>query len=449
MSKPRRRVDVPFVSARLPGWSGVSQNVLGSTVTGATVQPTNYPLNVCQVKEEPFVTIPPNADPMLYFNVYPVLFLMPGVTYRWPSIQLHSNTIINGQGAVVFLQGDGPLFNVAASDSAIEPVSLNIHFNNINFFGGQMFDRSEDMSINFVPHSAIWITDVWKTTISNCSFNNFKGAAVFYKENGLAPSELVGQQQHLVTGCKFTHCRIAIANSGFSEYSVASTNSFYDCHIAFHVYGGYWLRSNNLINKCGAGFFHNQNNMWYLGQGQYNVSDLGTFSNNIVHRSDTDKGNLWPSTFKLTNNSTVTLAGMYCNSSSSLPPLYLGNSHFYSSFDIINLPGHIYCVTGCKFYGTEGSTTYSYIKVPQTFTNNIYFLGCFGNGVRKVNISDTNMTPVFGRSTRMNSVRSLDSETRCNSINEICEMSDQVSEDDDDDGGCYSETELENNVICA
>lgn len=401
VSNPKR-VDVPYLTARLPSWSGARQNVEGSSMAGKPIPPSNFPM-IQSSETNDFVIIKPEDDPNQFFNVYSVLYLVPGANYKWSNISLYTPTIINGQGASVTLNGDGPIFDVAVSTEAVSPVSLYIVFNAVNFVGGKPFDRTTPMSLDVVTQSAVWITDVWKTTFLNCSFSYFKGAALFFKENNLASSSLKGSQQHLVSNCKFTYCRIGIANSGFSEYSIASTNSFYDCHIAFHVYGGYWIRSNNLINKCGSGFFHiTSSNMWYLSEGSYTPLDFGTFSNNNVHYTDTNSGNLWPLEFTLPSG-TVQLSGMYCQSGNALPPLYLGNSHLYSSFNIASLPGHIYCVTGCKFYGTESSTTYSYVKVPSAQSANIYFLGCFGNSVQKVNVTNANMLPMFGvpRNTRL------------------------------------------------
>lgn len=344
-----------------------------------------------------FPVLKPDQDPIAFFQTNNTAYLQPGATYYWKCIELSKPIHIYGQGATVQLVGPGPVF-VFNSESVI-PEDFYVVFENINFIEDEFPIRSGQLSLGLTTHSAVWFINVWKTSIVNCNFKNFRGAALWYSDNRNFWNARKWNQQHLVSNCRFNGCRIGISNTGSSEYSIASQNQFYDCQICFNVIGGNWSRNNNVIVNCRCAYLHVGDNMWYEGHSENNNPAKGTFCNNIINHAD-NGGNVWPTQFKLTDGSTIQLASFYFDDNQEIPPCYSGNFHWFGDVNIVNFSTtkiDKWCITGCNFYGnTHAANDAGQVQVAEAVKDKVFIIGCSGNNVTMKNIVEGNMTPKIG-----------------------------------------------------
>lgn len=335
------------------------------------------------------------ADPSdLFYNNFCV-YLIPGATYHWHNVKISRPITIYGRGATVKLSGSvGPIIEVTTG-LTVKPSDCPVTIYDVIFDGDVTVNRTVAMNDSFIPHSAIWFTNAWKSSIINCSFFNFNGTALWYRDDALYT---FWSQQHMVLGCKFQLCRICISNSGRSEYSLANSNSFFDCCVCFNVVGGNWRRSGNNISTCKCAYLHVEAGMWYEGSNKLNTAH-GAFTDNTLNHCD--QGSLWPAAWALADGRQITrISGMYFDSSVSCPPTFTGNTLWYSSIELrgFALIGSMqtFCFTGCTFMGNPVNTAQSRIALTSDRQNEIFFIGCTGNNIAVFNAVEANITPKFG-----------------------------------------------------
>lgn len=396
-------IHVPFVTAKQNLWAGVRSDVYGSTVEGKPVLPSNTPnpfqdppVPVTPVVDE-FVVIPPNVDPTSYFYDNRCVYLEPGGSYLWSGIKITRPLIIYGRGATIRLNGEGPILEVTTGLN-VAPSDCPFTVYDVIFHGNEDVNRNQAMSNSFVNKSAIWITNAWKSSLVNCSFLNFNGAALWYRDDALYTE---WKQQHAVLGCKFYKCRIGVANSGRSEYSIADSNCFFDCCVCFNVIGGNWRQSSNQIAASKCAYLHVESGMWYEGSNKQNPAH-GAFTGNTLNHCDS--GCLWPQAWTLADGRQIArLGGMYFDSSVSFPPTFSDNTLWYSGIELRGFSTgsqlKTYCFTGCTFMGNPNNTTQSRIAIVREGTSNnskVFFIGCTGNNIAVYNVAQANITPLFG-----------------------------------------------------
>ncbi|ARE31879.1 ORF3 [red squirrel adenovirus 1] len=256
------------------------------------------------------------------------------------------------------------------------------------------------MSANFLDKSAIWFTNAWKGSVINCSFDNFNGSALWFRDDNLYGTSN-WQQQHLITACRFRKCRIGISNSGRAEYSVATMNMFFDCHVCFNVIGGNWRRSENQMVICKCAYLHVEAGMWYEGNNKENPAHDAFTGNTLNHG---DSGCLWPAAFTLADGRQITrLAGFYFDSSLTFPPTFSNNVLWYTGIDLKGFSTgsslKTFCFTGCTFMGNAGNNTQSRLAIGrenQTNNSKVYFIGCSGNNIALYNVEASHVVPSFG-----------------------------------------------------
>ena len=341
------------------------------------------------------ILLPVDADPEDYFNKYSAIYLIPDATYVWKNVEISKHLHLYGQGATVKLHGSGPILSIQSSK--IEPETLRILISDVNFVGGEIPNRNSPMTAENIHHGAIFCHNVWKTTISNCVFENFKGAAVWYSSLQYYNYRKWGHQ-HCITGCKFDSCRIGIANTSCSEFSMANNNHFFDCQVCFNVVGGYWMRNDNLFVQCRCAYLHTKEHMWYAGDGNNFQAARGTFNNNMLNHCD--YGSLWPTEFKLENGSKIELAGFYYDDDEEQPPSFVGNMLWYGDVKILNLPitrlSH-WCINACHIYGyTSIMPNAGCVYVSPDLTDKVLIIGCSGNNVTIFNVNKEHVIPEFG-----------------------------------------------------
>ncbi|AFV70632.1 LH3 [Bovine adenovirus 6] len=341
------------------------------------------------------ILMPVDADPNVYFNKYSAVYLIPDATYVWKNVEITTHLHLYGQGATVRLHGTGPILSIQSSKT--EPEELRVLISDIHFFGGDFPDRNSPMTPEKEHHGAIFCHNVWKTTISNCIFENFNGAAILYSSLQYFRYRKWGQQ-HSVTGCKFDSCRIGIANTSCSEFSLANNNLFFDCQVCFNVVGGYWMRNDNLFVQSRCAYLHIKENMWYAGDGQNFQAARGTFNNNMLNHCD--YGSLWPTEFTLTDGSVIELAGFYFDDDEEQPPTFVGNMLWYGDVKILNLPTtrlKQWCISACHIYGvTAGMPDAGCVTVSRNLAEVVYIIGCCGNTVTIYNVNPEHVVPNVG-----------------------------------------------------
>ncbi|ASU50465.1 E1B [Odocoileus adenovirus 1] len=373
-------IDFPFVSKPLVCWSETS------TQQGFVL--SNFPV------------LSVNDDPASFFAKYDTVYLQPGATYVWKNIPVNSNLHLHGQGATVKLIGNGPILFVQPEETL--PVNeITVYIEKIHFVGDDVVFRHQPMSTADEGSGAIWFHRVLKTTVADCIFENFKGAALLYSDLAEYWRGHKWKQQHSITGCKFDRCRIGITNTGGSEFALATSNHFIDCQICLNAIGGNWMYNNNITIKCRCAYLHIKDNMWYSNYETDNADGgKGTISNNVFCYSDLES--LWPSTFKLHNGDEIALSAIYFDDDDFVPPTMLGNFHLYSSINLVNIPSdqlHKYSITGCSFYGNtsiEQDGNEGQIIVGENFKDSIFLIGCSGNDLTLRNVLEENVIPKFG-----------------------------------------------------
>nr|WRQ19842.1 MAG: IX protein [unidentified adenovirus] len=333
---------------------------------------------------------------MPYFEKYNCVYLEAGAIYDWSGIKITKMISIYGRGAIVRLSGDGPIIEVTGGLNDT-PSNIPMTIYDVNFDGNEVVDRNVQMSAAFLNRSAIWCTNAWKSSIINCTFSNFNGTAIWYRDNTLA-STVGFQQEHLLLGCKFLKCRIGVSNSGRSEYSLANSNTFYDCCVCFNVIGGNWRRTANQIKYSKCAYLHVEAGMWYEGSNKQNAAH-GSFTSNTLNHCD--DGCKWPAVFTLADGRPIgRLSGMYFDSSVSYPPTFTGNTLWYSGIELRGFRTDpnlkCYCFTGCTFMGKPTDPTSSRIAIAAAKKNLVFFIGCTGNNLNVYNGVVANMTPPFG-----------------------------------------------------
>lgn len=361
----------PFVSNPIPSWP--VQPVVTNTEDGAYIMKPGE-----------------NAHDVLSSNR--VVYLMPGETYYWKNVLITSSLILRGQGANVFLDGVGPILML---EGGSQPSDLNVTIDGVNFMGGiDVPDRGEPMSALFLDQGAIWAHNAFKTSIVNCSFQNFKGCAVWFYDDREYWTNRTWSQQHIVSFNRFQGCRMGVANGGGSEYAFASCNCFFDCQICFYVIGGNWNRSSNLIVNCRCAYYHSKDGMWYTGSGNYNPAH-GSFTGNTLNHCDYG-GNLWPTAFIGADGRSMNLAGMYFDNDSAYPPTWTGNTQYYGDMYVNKYSNKqkAWCIVGCTIMGGSGADpSVGKITIGSSVTNTTYFIGCSGNSVYVYGAKAANMTP--------------------------------------------------------
>ncbi|BCO10919.1 E1B 55K [Bovine adenovirus 7] len=370
----------PFVSKPVVSWS------------------QNVPVAEIIEEETNFAVLKPDQDPSSFLEKHSVVYLQPHAVYDWRTVLIRKPTQIHGQGATVRLNGQGPILQIQGEHSI--PDDIYVHLENITFVGSDFPSRHERMNKDFQFHSAVWITNAWKTTITQCNFKNFKGAALWYNDTIDYWNSRQWSQQHFITHSRFTGCRIGVANTGGSEYSLCNNNLFFDCQVCFNVIGANWAHNDNVIVNCRCAYLHLGANMWYQGTSRNHNPAKGSFNNNTINHADYG-GNLWPTEFVLQNGDTINLAGFYFDDQAELPPTYTGNNQWYGDVNIVNFStarNDKWCITGCNFYGvTAGQDNAGQVQVSEAVKNKVYFIGCSGNNVILKNVVEENMTPKFGR----------------------------------------------------
>lgn len=318
--------------------------------------------------------------------------LVPGAIYKWSGIKISRTVLINGRGAIIYLSGEGPIISIDFDDSGI---AYDAHVSFVNCFFKESDAtpiRDEAMNDSFMSHSAIWARNTYKISIEHCVFENFKGAAIWlYDTKDYVPNK-TWSQQHIISSCRFSGCRFAIATGGACEYSIANNNCFYDCQICFYVIGGNWLRVGNLIVNCRSAYYHNQNGMWYQGPAGMHNPAHGSFVGNTLNHCDY-AGNVWPNILTGADGSRYTLAGMYFNNSNTYPPTWTGNTQYYGDMVIDNFKAaqKTFCIVGCTLMGNPGQTVSS-IRCGNDVKSKVFIYGCSGNGI-KTNIPRSNIIP--------------------------------------------------------
>lgn len=336
----------------------------------------------------------PDVDPQLAFDTQRLIELEPGSIYKWSSIHISRSVTVNGNGAVIYLRGDGPIIYVDIGSNAITHDAF-VTFNNCHFKGSDQTPiRDEDMNEGFLPHSAVWVRNSFKTSFIQCSFENFKGAALWLYDTLDYVKEKTWSQQHLISTCRFVGCRIGIATGGACEYSLANNNCFFDCQICFYVIGGNWLRVGNIIANCRSAYFHHGDGMWYQGPAGMQNPAHGAFVGNTMNHCDY-AGNVWPNEFVGVDGTTYQLAGMYFNNVRTYPPTWTGNTQYYGDMVIENFKTNnaqkAFSITGCTLMGNPGQDV-SAIRAGNTVKDKIWIIGCSGNGI-KTNVPTANITP--------------------------------------------------------
>lgn len=340
-------------------------------------------------------TILPQQDPQPILDRYQVVFLVPGETYNWKYVRITYPVTIFGNGATVTTNGLGPIIRI---DGTGQSSGRGVTIKDITFIGSPSTpDRLKPMSEEQVASSAIWVVGQWRTSILDCNFYNFSGAALYFGEHEVY-NGFNWAMQHFVRGCRFKGCRIGIANGGATEYSVASMNNFFDCQICFNTVGGNWNCSSNVISNCRCAYLHTQHD-WYQGPaGNYNAAH-GSFTGNTLNHCDYG-GNLWPTEFVLEDGTTIELAGFYFDDTLQRPPTWTGNTQYYGDMMIKNfLVAGIdaWCVTGCAILGKSGQNPDAgKVELADAVKNKVWFVGCSGNGVTLKNVVAANCTPPFG-----------------------------------------------------
>lgn len=420
LSSPQGNIRVPYVTARQNLWAGARCDVFGTDIDGSTVLPSNATPDIPLYAPLPpaFVEIPVLADPGDYFDDNYCVYLQPGALYRWTNQVIKKPLIIYGRGATVLLEGPGPLLEVYGTNRDSISIDVPCSFYDIHFGGNASVDRLQPMGPEFIQHSAIWFTNAWKSTLSNCTFSNFNGAALFYQDS--VQYKPNWQQQHIVSGCRFVTCRIGIANGGGAEYSIASNNCFFDCHVCFNVVGGNWRRTGNNIANCRCAILHVSEKMWYQGFGGTNNPAHGTFTSNTVNHSDA-VGVQWPAQFTLSDDKTVVpLTALYFDNPNAMPPTYAANTHWYAGITILNFDQNnallCFCITGCTLMGnnTNPDQTNGIILSPQV-TKRVYFIGCTINNLKFQNVTAANIIP----NVTVNSVNAVQADEEDARANEV------------------------------
>lgn len=342
------------------------------------------------------VTVLPDADPDRIFETHSVIYLKPGALYRWPSITLTRAVTIYGNNAIIELVGAGPQLHVHPPswnndvDTNVA-IDLKVTLRDIIFRGSDSQpDRQEAMSAKFVEHSAVWIDNAWRTTIENCSFLNYKGSAIWYQDDVKGLPTGIFEAQHILTNCRFRHCRIGVSNAGRSEYSMASNNLFADCQICFNVIGGNWLRVGNHIVSCRCAYYHTTV-PWYIGRSGNQNAAHGTFCSNSVNHCTT--ACLWPSSFMQANGVRVDLAGFYFSDGGTYPPNWTGNTHYYFDMILDNMStqkSFKWTICGCVLMNCT-------ITTRNNTGNSTYIFGCTGNSDTRIgNVPAGNISPDIG-----------------------------------------------------
>ncbi|AII22561.1 protein LH3 [Lizard adenovirus 2] len=340
--------------------------------------------------QKPPGTLLPGEDPEAVFKQYHVVYLVPGAQYHWKNILIEKPVWIYGNGATVRTSGTGPILRIVGNRTEKRDVRIQ----DISFFGEDCTpNRMEPMSEKLVYQMAIWVTDMKRVTIKGCNFTNFAGAAVFFEET--AYNGFFWSMQHLITECRFTGCRIGIANGGRSEYSTASFNNFFDCQICFNVVGGNWNRCGNIAANCRCVYLHTTN-MWYEGAGGNFNAAHGSFTGNTMNHCDYG-GNLWPTAFQLPDRE-IQLAGFYFDNARARCPTWTGNTQYYGDMKILNFnqanDAAIFVIDGCALYGQPGDT--GSIETTAALTDKVFIQGCQGNKVTLFNIKAANVVPAIG-----------------------------------------------------
>lgn len=399
----------PFVTAKQQLWAGVRSDVFGSTPRGRIVPPSNYvdqlattPYEASQPVNE-FVVVPPTVeDPTDIINESGCIYLQPGAVYYWGGVKITRPVCVYGRGATIKLKGEGPIFEVTAGER-VRSADVPSTFQDIIFDGDTVINRDSVMNEGFVRHSAIWITNAWKSCVMNCFFKNFNGTALWYRDDNLymtGPTSRLWVQQHVVIGNKFELCRFGVSNSGRSEYSLADSNVFGDCQVAFNCIGGNWSQRGNNMTATKCGYFHVRRLMWYEGNNRDNPVH-GAFTGNTLNHCDS--GCKWPFSLMLPNNVQITaLSGMYFDNITITPPTFNDNVMWYSGIElrgfalISNIQNYTMC--GITFVGPPSGVK-SRIAVTTTggVQSKTFMTGCWGNSnVTVYNIPQANIVPLCG-----------------------------------------------------
>lgn len=393
-------IHVPYVTAKQQLWAGVRSDVFGTTVDGTLVYPSNYPTYVNDLpylpenNENDFVVMKPGDDPTDFFQKHSCVYLQPGRVYQWSGIKVTNPICIYGRGAIVRLLGEGPIMEVTGGDD-ISPSDIPFTVYDVIFDGNETVDRNVNMSVAFENKSALWFTNAWKSTVFNCTFSNFNGTALWYRDN---PPPQGFEGQHSLLGCRFIKCRIGVSNSGRSEYSLANSNLFFDCQVCFNVIGGNWRQTGNQMMYSKCGYLHVKDGMWYEGSNKENPAH-GAFTGNTLNHCD--NGCAWPASFTLKNGSTISrLSGLYFDDDAAYPPTFTGNAMWYSGMEVMNFINDTnlksFSFTGCTFVGPANDMESSRIAISNRVGTKVFFIGCTGNNVNVYNVTAANMTPPFG-----------------------------------------------------
>lgn len=374
-------VSFPFVTAPLISWA---QDVAATPSNGT----------------QKAFTLRPGDDTTTAFSTEgAVIDLLPGAEYHWHRENISTTVTIRGNGATVrnARPVSGPCIFIRSTTGS--PMNLRVSLEDIIFKGYEDPDRASPMSNTASQNCAVWIHQAWKATVLRCTFINWRGAALWFSDTTTYWSSQQWSQQHMVCQNRFEGCRICIANTGGSEYSLASNNCFFDCQIAFNVIGGNWNRCGNVIVNCRCAYLHARNNMWFAGSsGVFNAAH-DTFVGNVLNHCDYG-GNRWPTVLTMANGSQIQLAAFYFDNTGAYPPLWCGNTQYYGDMKLLNYNSggmKAWVISGCIFMaGSNSMPTAGNITVSNG-GDKVYLIGCSSNAsVQVTGIAAANMTPSVG-----------------------------------------------------
>ncbi|WP_026555890.1 hypothetical protein [Arthrobacter sp. 35W] len=303
----------------------------------------------------------------------PQVQLVAGAAYTLEAaVDLPHNTLIEGNGAIVTVAGDGIGAFTATS-------KIGITLRGITFQG-----RTADplnAAANFA-HTAVRLVRCTDFRVLDCDFNFWLGAGVAV--TGSTSDDYFSYRGH-VEGNNFHSCYFGVSFTDRAEYCLLANNIFSTNRLAIWNSSGNLTTTSNVAVNCYGAYYAYAKTSPYGAQSSDNWNH-GAVVGNTFNHSNGSGGPRWTSNaaFPIGGASTDPGSGVVVDG--LLPPTFTGNTLWYTNIKANNHGANVWMLTG---------NALSNLSITANGTNPIKLLGYQSNGAANVPTLVGNVQSVF------------------------------------------------------
>lgn len=263
----------------------------------------------------------------------PQVQLAPGSTYTLKAaVQLPNDCLVVGNGATVTVSGD--------TAGALEVRGKkNVTLAGIRFLGQSGDPVGTAMK---VPHVGVTVARSTDVRITDCDFANWRGAGIVV--TGDASDDYYAYRIRIRSNA-FDRCYFGISTTDRSEYSLISDNSFTYCRLALWNSSGNWTVNSNQAVGC-YGVYYSIAATSPYGELSSDNWNHGSLVGNTFNHANGGTSVRWTGNAAFPVGGSAQDPGPGVVVKGVIPPVFSGNSLWYTDLTAENLQGSGWLLSG-------------------------------------------------------------------------------------------------------